>query len=111
MTNVELFLFSLDFELGNLLERRNLESSIGLRGISFKNKNFRISDLHITLHIVLVSKGSAGLIMELLHQSCQLLLAHSRDVGHGAKLGGHCLWDTHPCLTKLICCLSNLHSH
>merc|ERR1711962_989229 len=49
--------------------------------------NLHVHLLHLVLHVKLLPEHCAALVVHLLHQACQVLLAHGGHIRHLAHLG------------------------
>merc|ERR1712183_1075757 len=68
-------------ELVDLLQLGDLEGAVGLAGL-----HFEVVDLHVPLfdgilHVELLPKHGAALVVQLFYKSSQVVLAHGRNVG------------------------------
>ena len=61
-------------ELGNLLQTGNLEGSVGLAALHLQTVNLHVPLLDLVLHVELLSKDGAALVVELLDKDSKVVL-------------------------------------
>merc|ERR1719154_59889 len=82
-------------ELVHLLQLGDLECSMGLTGLHLQVVDLHVPLLHLVLHVELLPEDTAGLVVELLAQSGQIILAHGGDIRHWANTGKDRVRDNH----------------
>ena len=68
---------------------------MGLAGLHLKIVDLHIPLLDLVLHVELLTEDRAGLLVKLLAQSREVILAHGGNVGEGANLLKHSFRNTH----------------
>merc|ERR1719411_1901028 len=82
-----LLLVSHHLELIYLLQLGDLEGSMGLAGLHLKIVDLHVPLLDLVLLIKLLTEHGAGLVVQLLAEGGQIILAHGGNVRQRANLG------------------------
>ena len=90
-----LLLVSHHLELIHLLQLGDLEGSMGLAGLHLKIVDLHVSLLDLVLFVKLLAEDNTALVVELLAESSEVILAHGGDVRQGAHLGEDSFRDAH----------------
>merc|ERR1712156_199484 len=94
-TLLALLLVSHHLELIHLLQLGDLEGPVGLAGLHLQIADLHVSLLDLVLFVEFLAEDSAGLVVELLAESCQVILAHRSNVRERSNLGEYSFRNTH----------------
>ena len=78
-----------------LLQLGNLEGAVGLTGLHLQVVDLHVLLLDLVLHVELLTEHGAALLIELLAESGEVILAHGADVGERSNLGEDSFRHTH----------------
>ena len=90
-----LLLVSHHLELIHLLQLGDLEGSMGLAGLHLKIVDLHVSLLDLVLFVKLLAEDNTALVVELLAQDREVILAHGSNIRKGSNLFEHSLRNTH----------------
>ena len=92
---LRLLFISHHLELIYLLQLGDFEGSMGLTGLHLKIMDLHVPLLDLVLFVKLLAKDSAALVVELLAESSQVVLAHGGNVRQRSNLGEYSFRDAH----------------
>jgi len=78
-----------------LLQLGNLEGAVGLTGLHLQVVDLHVLLLDLVLHVELLTEHGAALLIELLAESGEVILAHGADVGERSHLLENSFRHTH----------------
>ena len=82
-------------ELVDLLQLGDLEGAVGLTGLHLEVVDLHVPLPDLVLLVELLTEHGAALLVKLLAEGGEVILAHAGDVGEGANLGENGLGNTH----------------